>query len=437
MSSDYTAEELALRARARLRTVIEGIFELHHLGTDRAPSAIAADEVHRLGDAVAVLDGDAGNEFFQCHHEPPTVDEGMAELSRPGPVLNAILSTFGPASAEATGYARAARRFVRTYAAIGRTRPSEAKGITAFTQMLTAHIDEWPADEALDAPWLPENATQSGVDEPATTETAADGLLRELDALIGLEAVKQQVHEMVNIAIVEEMRRQAGLPVAKRTFHLVFSGNPGTGKTTVARLVASILAALGILAEGQLVEVHRADLVGTYVGQTAPKTEAAVEQAIGGTLFIDEAYSLTSSTGQNDYGAEAIDTLVKLMEDRRDEFILICAGYPQPMEAFLQSNPGLASRFRQVVTFPDYEPSDLAQIFELMCAANGYNAPGSTAELAAGFATASQRARSGNGRFARTVFERAVAAQAARLVGTSPDRDQLMALLPADLDFDE
>ena len=195
--------------------------------------------------------------------------------------------------------------------------------------------------------------------------------LAELNQLVGLAHVKEEVQSLVNLIKVRELRNSHGMPMPDLSMHLVFLGNPGTGKTTVARLISRIYAALGILSRGHLVETSRADLVAGYIGQTAIKVDEVVRSAIGGTLFIDEAYSLAGD-GQ-DYGAEAIATLLKLMEDNRSDLVVVVAGYPAEMEKFLSSNPGLRSRFNKYFNFEDYDADEACQILDSMCVRSGYN----------------------------------------------------------------
>lgn len=202
------------------------------------------------------------------------------------------------------------------------------------------------------------------------SEESLEDLQKQLDCMIGLEGVKQQVHSIINELKIDALRKSKGLKVSNTSKHLVFKGNPGTGKTTIARLLSKIYKQLGILEKGQLVEVDRSEIVAGYVGQTALKTKEKIDEAMGGILFIDEAYTLAK--GENDFGQEAIDTLLKAMEDHRDEFIVIVAGYDEPMESFLQSNPGLKSRFNEYIHFDDYSEEELFMIFGLLCEQNDF-----------------------------------------------------------------
>lgn len=245
-----------------------------------------------------------------------------------------------------------------------------------------------------------------------------DDLLNELNSFVGLNRVKNDVTQLVNFLKVQQMREAKGMAVQPLSRHLVFYGNPGTGKTTVARLLSQIYKSLGILSKGHLVETDRAGLVAGYVGQTALKVREVVGEAVGGVLFIDEAYAL-STGGDNDFGREAIDTLLKMMEDNRDDLIVVVAGYTDKMSAFLQTNPGLRSRFNKYLEFEDYTPEQLVEIFELFCKNSGYKLASSTHDDLIRLFSVLYETRDetfGNGRLARNLYEMTINNQANRIV---------------------
>jgi SpoVK/Ycf46/Vps4 family AAA+-type ATPase len=265
-------------------------------------------------------------------------------------------------------------------------------------------------------------------------ERPIEELLAELDELVGLDTVKADVRRLTSLLRIQKLRTERDLPTLETSHHLVFTGNPGTGKTTVARLLSQILRTLGLVSKGHLVETDRSHLVAGYVGQTATKTRAVLESALGGTLLIDEAYALARG-GENDFGKEAIDTVVKYMEDHRDDLAVIAAGYPAEMEQFIDANPGLKSRFTRIIDFPDYTTDELVAIFRLMSGELRYDLDEEGRAALKAIIDAEPRTRGfGNARFVRNLFEEAVGRQADRLATVAePTDEQLTTLTAADL----
>jgi len=304
-----------------------------------------------------------------------------------------------------------------------------------------ATTDSAPAEPA--APQGQENAAEEkeaaeeapkAEEEPISLEDA----MAELHALVGLEVVKEAVDGLVNLAKVRKLRKERGMKCPDMSFHLVFSGNPGTGKTTVARIVGKIYHALGILSKGQLVEVDRSGLVAGYVGQTAIKTQEVIKSALGGVLFIDEAYTLAPESADKDFGQEAIDTILKAMEDHRDDFVVIVAGYDDLMPRFIDSNPGLKSRFNKYIFFADYDGAQLFEIFKGRVERNDYRLDEAAAKQVQAYLQELYDLRDdnfGNARDVRNLFEKIVAKQANRVAAIeNPSDEEILAIVPADLE---
>ena len=287
----------------------------------------------------------------------------------------------------------------------------------------------------------PPTADSKGSSDASKTEEELpppekiEDLLAELDSYIGLDLIKEEVRSLINMVQVYKLRREHGLPTTDMSLHMVFSGNPGTGKTTVARIMSRIYHSLGILSKGQLVEVDRSGLVAGYVGQTAIKTQKVIEKAMGGVLFIDEAYALNGKS-ENDFGQEAIDTVLKAMEDHRDDLVVIVAGYTNLMDQFIHSNPGLESRFNRFMEFPDYTADELVGIFHMQCDKGCYVLDEGVEELVRDYITEENGDPEtfGNARGVRNIFEHILVAQNNRLAKMeNVTREDLMKITEDDI----
>jgi hypothetical protein len=408
--------------------------------TPESPAAwLLADVVRQFVEVIPEWPEEAELEALAIAEAVMNADDRTAAV-RTAPVLFEVLlaGDVSEGAARAWRYYDAALRVAHTACAID-VSPSRPKLLTLDALRATLLIRLHAAGIA-----RPTGARVTARDASMTTDTPGpvtipstaasfDELLEDLDALVGLESVKTEVRLIANLVRVERLRRERGLPAFAPTRHLVVVGNPGTGKTTVARLLARILNALGVLSKGHLVETDRSGLVAGYVGQTATKVNEVVDRALGGVLFIDEAYALAGTGG--DFGDEAVATLLKRMEDNRDDLVVIVAGYPEPMDRFLDANPGLRSRFPRAIAFPDYATDDLVAIFASIAAEHQYRVDDEAAvEVESWFARQRRGPSFGNARVARNLFEACVAQQATRLATVEvPSTDELVTLSAVDV----
>ena len=407
----YVAELESLYADLFAVPLLSTLREL--MRTDVSVSVLLAGDT----DAVArlhALNPELYMRFVHARVRPFTVEE-MGEL-----LVDALGRRGLPV---APGFAAGIVPVLRKVRSVGNLRNAR------LVESVAEEIRRTSLATARVAPLTPETIDVSGLRLVSTREGAG---FEELDELIGLTDVKSTVRLWVANSEITARREQLGLHSAGMGQHMVFKGPAGTAKTTVARIVGRILTETGVLSSGHLVEVQRADLIGEQQDQTARRVVEVVKRALGGVLFIDEAYTLTSADGQRDAGREAVDTLLKMMEDYREEFVVVVAGYPLEMEQFLNSNPGLRSRFARTLEFPAYSPAELLEILGFLAAKRGYEIdPGIKDHLTPRLALVSQYPGFGNGRHVRNMLESAIVRQATRLTSASTDAD-LRRLVVAD-----
>ena len=339
----------------------------------------------------------------------------------------------------------------------GKVSPDEEAILRTIQGEIDRHLKLLPIEEPATqyaAASLPEPKTRAFVEQKAAAEKSGEQkvaekpiivsatppnakspqemiaeALAELEQLTGLQSIKAEVRTLVNVLQLQRQRQELGLPQTPLSLHLVFRGNPGTGKTTVARIIGRIYAALGLLQKGHLVEVDRSALVAEFAGQTGPKTHKKIDEALGGLLFVDEAYSLVAEGREDPYGNEAVQAILKRMEDDRHRLAIIFAGYPEPLDQLLTSNPGLSSRFNTQLTFADYSPGELGQIFKSLCAANHYHVTGDAQGrllLVLARLHEERDEHFGNGRLVRNVFEQSIRRLANRIAGIAPLTKELL-----------
>ena len=335
-----------------------------------------------------------------------------------------VLADAGKKLPESEFSGKCAKKFISLYRELGCNfiscnnivKENEVECMTKYCNMLSEYISQFG---------LTRNEYETGsITNLKKEELDADELLAKLNGLTGLAQVKQDLNSLINLLKIQKIRKERGMKLPEVSKHMVFSGNPGTGKTTVARMLAKIYCALGFLSKGQLVEVDRSGLVSGYIGQTATKVHEVVDSALGGILFIDEAYTLVAGKGEGDFGQEAVDTLLKAMEDNRDELVVIVAGYPDLMEEFLNSNPGLRSRFNKFIFFEDYTPTEQLEILKSMCKGQDYCLSMAAEEAALAYFMERYESRDdtyANARDVRNFMEKAMANQAGRLVSLTGD----------------
>ena len=383
---------------------------LYLVKSDLSPGAVKSPEGRPVSKEVTLLYKEVGAAFVAINDE--TVTE-LANLSNYSLMLDGFLKEYGLYFTDGTPKSK-----INPKSKNLRNKKNIAGTQTPATPVKAANV--------------PVKVANSSNEEQDET---LEQLMEELNSLVGLKSVKQDLTNLINLVKIRKLREERGMKQPDITLHLVFSGNPGTGKTTVARLLAKIYKVLGVVSEGQLIEVDRSNLVAGYIGQTATQTAEIVESAIGGILFIDEAYTLIKSGDEKDFGQEAVDTLLKLMEDNRDDLIVIVAGYTDKMEQFVNSNPGLKSRFNKYIFFSDYSGDELTSIYDSMAKKQEYDLDDEASKYVNEYLTKRAKAHEenfANAREARNYLERCIERQATRIVDIENISDEDLKTLRLD-----
>ena len=383
---------------------------LYIVKSDLSPGAVKSPEGRPVSKEVTLLYKEVGAAFVAINDE--TVTE-LANLSNYSLMLDGFLKEYGLYFTDGTPKSK-----INPKSKNLRNKKNTAGIQTPATPVKAANV--------------PVKVANSSNEEQDET---LEQLMEELNSLVGLKSVKQDLTNLINLVKIRKLREERGMKQPDITLHLVFSGNPGTGKTTVARLLAKIYKVLGVVSEGQLIEVDRSNLVAGYIGQTATQTAEIVESAIGGILFIDEAYTLIKSGDEKDFGQEAVDTLLKLMEDNRDDLIVIVAGYTDKMEQFVNSNPGLKSRFNKYIFFSDYSGDELTSIYDSMAKKQEYDLDDEASKYVNEYLTKRAKAHEenfANAREARNYLERCIERQATRIVDIENISDEDLKTLRLD-----